>query len=158
MQSLENIYEFFVSNQLWPRFAGPVIVHGLPQGLHHIFAQTEFSLFSGLYATIVFFFPFPAVTSQPSAMFHRASTCQIMGFCDVCSAWLVCDHPNFKSSVSMRFGFLSFTVSCRLAPSSWIVMTPLPLGSKCITTEELSENLILSTKYELEATGQYAIC
>lgn len=105
-----------------------------------------------------FFFPFPAVTSQPSAMFHRASTCQIMGFCDVCSAWLVCDHPNFKSSVSMRFGFLSFTVSCRLAPSSWIVMTPLPLGSKCITTEELSENLILSTKYELEATGQYAIC
>lgn len=37
-------------------------------------------------------------------------------------------------------------------------VTPLPLGSQCNTTEELFENLILNTKYELEATGQYAVC
>lgn len=66
----------------------------LPQGLHDIFAQIELSLFSSLHATIDFFSSFPAVTSQPSAMFHSASTCQIMGFCDVFSAWLVCDHPT----------------------------------------------------------------
>lgn len=64
----------------------------LPQGLHDIFAQIELSLFSSLHATICIF-SFPAVTSQPSAMSHTASTCQIMGFCDVFSAWLVCDHP-----------------------------------------------------------------
>lgn len=85
----------------------------LPQGLHDIFAQIELSLFSSLHATIDFFSSFPAVTSQPSAMFHSASTCQIM-WCFLCLTCLW--SPYFNSSLSMRFGFLSFTLSCRLAP------------------------------------------
>lgn len=104
MQPMENICKLIASHQLWPCLQDLSLCRVLPppQGLHDIFAQMELSLFSSIHATILscFFSSFPAVTSQPSAMFHSASTCQIMGFCDVFPAWLVCDHPaSYHQSV-----------------------------------------------------------
>lgn len=132
----------------------------LPQGLHDIFAQMELSLCSSLHATMAFFFLFPcchfSAISNVSQCFNLPNNGVLWCFLCLTCLWSSC----FKSSVSMWFCRLSFTQSCRLAPSGWIVMsvTPSPLGLQCITTEELFKNLILNRKYELKATGQYAIC
>lgn len=57
--------------------------------------------------------------------------------------WLLVIHPILQTS--------PIKLNCNECDS-------IALGSQCITTEELFENLILNRKYELKAAGQYAIC
>ena len=90
----------------------------LPQGLHDIFAQIELSLFSSLCATVVFFglFLFPcchfSAISNVSQCFNLPNNGVLWCFLYLTCLW----SPCFNSSAGMWFGFLSVTLSCRLAP------------------------------------------
>ena len=94
----------------------------LPQGLHDIFAQIELCLFSSIRASLVCLFFFFSLFLLPCCHFSaisNVSQCFNLPnngvlWCFLCLTCLW--SPCFSSSVGMWFGFLSVTLSCRLAP------------------------------------------
>lgn len=90
-------------------------VLSLPQGLHDIFCTNRVFPIQWLTATIVFFF-FPcchfSTVSNVSQCFSLPNNGVLWCLLCLTCLWSSCFNP----SVSMRFGFLSFTLSCRLAP------------------------------------------